>query len=401
MKKKFLFRLFIINSIIAVFSSCSKKAELNKADNSEPQKLITTHSWYCLKSDGFEEIDLPGNAPLVIKKPWTESLRISGMGQTAFVNSESKVNSPNPKVYALVNHLGIIEFDGDKKSVFADKMIFKNITAEGIVFMNDNPVFSLYKNNFFNTSSTEHNAGGFPILAQFDTDSKIFFPILNSMSLNLPPTSQVSDFFWDGTYWFYCIKNSLENKTEFSYLKWKPSLPLLSIVPPNSEVSSEKKISLQNSSEDEFRKCKKINSFAHAPERVKKLLACLPKDFNFSIECKTAGGPSSRFYENKTDKNGVTEKGAEGKIQLADTWVAAVFKDGTMYFSGALYNKHILNNSKTIALRLPKLPENFVYSDFGISGSFLYAAWEEVSFYETGRAGFLSVDLEKVLYNDF
>ena len=72
-----------------------------------------------------------------------------------------------------------------------------------------------------------------------------------------------------------------------------------------------------------------------------------------------------------------------------------------MYFSGALYNKHILNNSRTIALRLPKLPENFVYSDFGISGSFLYVAWEEVSFYETGRAGFLSVDLEKVLYNDF
>ena len=76
MKKNFLFRLFIINSIIAVFSSCSKKAELNNADNTESRKQITTHCWYYLKSDGFEEIDLPGNAPLVIKKPWTESLRI-------------------------------------------------------------------------------------------------------------------------------------------------------------------------------------------------------------------------------------------------------------------------------------------------------------------------------------
>lgn len=398
MKKNFLFRLFIINSIIAVFSSCSKKAELNNADNTESRKQITTHCWYYLKSDGFEEIDLPGNAPLVIKKPWTESLRISGIGQTASVNSENSVNAANPKVYALVNHLGIIEFDGDKKNVFSDKMLFKNITAEGIVFMSGNPVFSLYKNNFFNTTSSEHNAGDFPILAQFDKESKIFFPILNSLSLNLPPTSQVNDFFWDGTYWFYCIKNSLENKTEFSYLKWKPSLQLLSIVPTKSAFSTEKKINIQSSSEDEFRRCKRINSFSEAPERVKKLFTCLPENFNFSIECKTAGGPSSRFYENKTNKNSVT---AEGKVQLSDTWVAAVFKDGTMYFSGALYNKHILNNSRTIALRLPKLPENFVYSDFGISGSFLYVAWEEVSFYETGRAGFLSVDLEKVLYNDF
>ena len=168
-------------------------------------------------------------------------------------------------------------------------------------------------------------------------------------------------------------------------------------MPTKSAFSTEKKINIQSSSEDEFRRCKRINSFSEAPERIKKLFTCLPENFNFSIECKTAGGPSSRFYENKTNKNSVT---AEGKVQLSDTWVAAVFKDGTMYFSGAISERRIINNSKPIAIRLPKLPEGFIYTDFGITGDTLYASWEEVAFYETGRSGFISVDLGQILYND-
>ena len=52
-----------------------------------------------------------------------------------------------------------------------------------------------------------------------------------------------------------------------------------------------------------------------------------------------------------------------------------------------------------VAIRLPKLPVGFVYSDFVISGSTLYVAWEESSFYETGRAGFLQVNLDRTLYS--
>ena len=125
-------------------------------------------------------------------------------------------------------------------------------------------------------------------------------------------------------------------------------------------------------------------------------MAHLAENFAFSVNLKTAGGPSPRRYENKIGDKQILE--AVG--QLADTWTAVMFKDGTMYFSGAISERRIINNSKPIAIRLPKLPEGFIYTDFGITGDTLYASWEEVAFYETGRSGFISVDLGQILYND-
>ena len=58
----------------------------------------------------------------------------------------------------------------------------------------------------------------------------------------------------------------------------------------------------------------------------------------------------------------------------------------------------VLNGGKTVALKLPKLLAGYVYSGFTVSGSSLYAAWEETSFFKTGRSGFICVDLDAVLY---
>ena len=78
--------------------------------------------------------------------------------------------------------------------------------------------------------------------------------------------------------------------------------------------------------------------------------------------------------------------------------IGALFEDGTLYLNGALYGNKILNNANTVALRLPKLPHGYRYSDFGISGTDLFASWEESDFYKTGRSGFIQVDLGKILY---
>ncbi len=399
MKMNFVKKTAVLCLTSIIILSCSKDSKNSKIIAKE--KLITTHSWYYLTNTGFEETDAPENSPLVIKKPWTESVRISGIGQTASIDSSPEEGSP--KAFALVNHLGVIQFTQEKAGLFSDAYLFKDVTTDGIVFMNGNPVFSLYKNNIFNETSSENKKKNISVLVQFDTKSQAFFPILTTESLRLSPTSQVSDFYWDGTSWYYCIKDAKDNKTEFSYLVWKPQSSLLLISPEDIRLDAEDKkdrnvkITLQNSSEKEFRKNKEQLEFSRAPERVKKLLSCLPDDFGFTIECKTASGPSPRYYKKNAQD---TDSVMEGKVQLSDSWVAAIFKDGTMYFSGALYEKRILNNSKPVALRLPRLPEGFCYTDFGISGTTLYAAWEENSFYETGRAGFLSVDLGKVLYNE-
>jgi hypothetical protein len=83
---------------------------------------------------------------------------------------------------------------------------------------------------------------------------------------------------------------------------------------------------------------------------------------------------------------------------LADTYACAMFSDGTTYISGALFGRHILKAGNTCAFRLPKLPSGYEYSVFAISGTTMYAAWEETSFYKTGRSGFISADLDRILY---
>lgn len=373
MKKEVLMAggIFLAAISLNITLSCSKKEKPEKIIVTEKQ--ITTHDWYFLKADGFEKITSPLDAPLVIKKPYTESVRISSFGQLLSV-SENDVQTQ--KSYALVNRSGLIEFDNDKPVLFSDALLFKNVTAEGLVFMNENPVFSVYKNDIFNESFSNAKKDADSVLIQFDRKSNAFFPIVSRETLSLTKTQEVNDYYWDGKYFYFCIKDSKLDKTEFNYIKW------------NS-------LALKDSSETEFRNLKSYADFKTAPERVKKLLSCLPKSFGFNIEVRTANGPSPRYFEKKSSE-GISS--LDAKLQLSDTFAACLFKDGTIYFAGALANKRILNNSNTIALRLPKLPEGFIYTDFAISKNTLYASWEEASFYETGRAGFLSVDLAKVLY---
>lgn len=374
MKKEVLMAggIFLAAISLNITLSCSKKEKPETINVTERQ--ITTHDWYFLKADGFEKINSPLDAPLVIKKPYTESVRISSFGQLLSV-SESDEKKQN--AYALVNRTGLIEFDNEKPALFKDAILFKNVTADGLVFMNENPVFSVYKNDFFNESFSNTNKND-SVLIQFDRKTNAFFPLVTRETLSLSDTSEVNDYYWDGKYFYYCIKDSKSDKTIFNYIKWNT-------------------LSTKESSEEEFRKVKSISDYKNAPERVKKLLSCLPKSFAFNLEVRTASGPSPRWYEKKSTES-ITA--LDAKLQLSDTFAACLFQDGTIYFAGALAERHLINNSNTIALRLPKMPEGFIYTDFAISGDTLYASWEEASFYETGRAGFLSVNLAKVLYGE-
>lgn len=392
-------KLFFLYLIIApiIFFSCSKKTELTTI-----KQPVQNHKWFYFNTSGYEQVDYPSNAPLSLKKPWTESIHISSIRQSSSFDSE-KNNQP-PKSFALINRLGLIEFSNDKVTLTKDSLLFKDVTASNQVLINENPIFLLYKNTFFNNSINSKNELenlSVPSIVQFDSVAKTFYPIVDAKTFNLNSNHQITDFFWNGKFWYYCIKKSTDSETKFSYHKLKPTSALLSLLPNdiklNKETNIDKnaKIVLTNLSEKEFRDIQKINDFSKANERLKKLLSSVKNKINFEVECKSIDGTSAKKFINLIDENAQT---VECKAQISDTWAAAIFNDGTMYFSGGLFNKPIINNFKTIGLRLPKLPENFIYSDFGISGNYLYVAWEESSFYEIGRAGFLTVDLDKILY---
>ena len=385
---------FAVLSLGVLLCGCKKKSKSASEKNQEILKVnehSADHKWYYFTQDGFGQIDLPQNAPFGGQTPYTEAVRISCANNA--VNSESDQSN---KAFALVNRLGVLCFEGDKLSLAKDISIFSDRTAGNLVFINDTAVFSVYKSAFFNdtisSDSYKSNAGEHLFLVQFDDESKISYPIINSTNLINNSDYEVTDFFWDGSRWLCCLKKNQE-KTDFVYLKFSPAAPLLSITP----VSASDLITVRESSVQEFRDVMSIKDYSKAPERIRRMLKGFSDSIPFIIEVKSAGGNSPRIYENKI--SGSFEEELKAKAIISQSWSAALFEDGTLFIEGALPGKHILRGGNPVAIRLPKMEEGYVYSDFVISGTTLYAAWEQTDFYKTNRSGFLSVDLDSTLYS--
>ena len=395
MNKCFLAAIIALNLVCVLFSGCK-----NKDKAKEDQKIVeigtqkTDHVWYYFNQDGFIQVDSPRNAPFAGSFPYTEAVRISS------ANNGATGLDGTVKAYALANRLGVICFENDKISVAKDVNVFANRTAANLVFIDGTPLFSVYKSAFFNdtisSATYKNDTSAHLFLVQFDDTSKISYPVINSTNLTELTNAEVTDFYWNGKEWFCCIKSvsgDASGKTDFSYIKFTPAAPITSISP----VSAEDLITVKQSSVNEFREVMNVKPYAQAPERIRNMLQSFDKAIPFMIEVKSAAGSSPRIYENEAPGSFETELNA--KAIISQSWSAALFEDGTLFIEGALPGKHILRSGKPVAIRLPKLDEGYVYSDFVISGTTLYAAWEETDFYKVSRSGFLSVDLDSTLYS--
>ena len=373
-----------------------KKTKTNSSQNIvEIANKKTDHTWFYFNQDGFVEVDSPRNAPYAGSFPYTEAVRISS------ANNGQTLADGRVKAYAIANRLGIICFEDDKISLAKDINVFTDRTAANLVFIDGIPLFSVYKSAFFNdtisSDTYKKNTGAHLFLVQFDDASKISYPVINSTNLTEKTNAEVTDFYWDGREWFCSIKSvddsSATGKTDFSYVKFRPAAPISSISP----VAADDLLTVEEASVNEFRQAMSVKPYNQAPERLKNILKGFDNTIPFIIEVKTAAGSSPRIYENEAAGSFETELNA--KAIISQSWSAALFEDGTLFIEGALPGKHILRGGKAVAIRLPKLDTGYVYSDFVISGSQLYAAWEERDFYKVSRSGFLQVDLDASLYS--
>ena len=396
MKKIYKISFLLVFSLTGIFCGCKKTNLSENSSNLISSNTIsveitkTNHIWYYFTNLTFRAIDKVQNVPAQQILPWTEAIRISSANNTADAFESTTA-------YAVVNRLGMLKFENDGVFLSPDVTVFNGRTAGNLVFVNNIPVYSVYKSSFFNNTisdpSYKNNSAAHLFLLQFDPYTKISYPIINSTSIIRQVNSEITDFHWDGLEWICSIKTISDNKNDFSYVKFRTQIPLLAISPSTANSS----LSIEESSLQEFRNCKTYINYSQSPERIKKLLSGFDKKLPFIIEVKTAGGTSPRTYENLIA--GSQEKNLNAKAILSQSWSAALFEDGTLYLEGALPGHHILRSGMPVAIRLPKLPVGFVYSDFVISGTTLYAAWEESSFYKTGRSGFLQVNLDRTLYS--
>ena len=386
----------ILLIILAIMTAGCKKSTAKQAGNKEPLEISrkTDHTWYYFTQDGFSQTDKPSDSPFAGALPYTEAVRISSANNAVNAGSDNA-----NKAFALVNRLGVLCFDGTELSLAKDISVFAERTASNLVFVNDTPVFSVYKSTFFNgsidSSQYKNDSASHLFLIQFDDTTRISYPLINCSNIGGSSDCEVTDFFWDGNTWFCCLKSfsDKEAKTSFSYIKFSPAAPLLSISP----VSADNLITVRESTVKEFRDAMHVRDYSLAPERIRKMLRGFAGQIPFTLEVKSAGGASPRVYENSPA--GTFEEELNAKAIISQSWSAVLFEDGTFYIEGALPGKHILRGGKPVAIRLPKLDAGFVYSDFVISGTILYAAWEQTSFYKVNRSGFLSVDLDSTLYS--
>lgn len=372
-----------------IFFSCKKSEP--KFDGQKISETKAKHSWYYFSDGNLKKAEEISSVPQIPFKPWTEAARISDISV-----QDSKYDSI-PKGFAIVNRTGILVFEDDKINLYCDSEIFSNSTQENLVFYDDTPIFSVYRNSFFNRQNFLENSMH-TFLVQFNTEQNVCYPVLTVENLGLPPTAEITDFIWDSQFWTCSVKDSGNGseKISFSYLTFQPKTELTSISPKTAENS----IFITETTEKEFRNAKSPEDFSKTPERIKKLLSSLPKNFSCSIKVKTASGHTPRIFE--SNRNRAENEILEATAILSDTWTACLFTDGTFYLNGALFENRILNHGKNIALKLPKLPSGFYYKEFAISGTNLYASWEENSFYTIARSGFICVDLNEILYkNEF
>ncbi len=372
--------------------SCHKKTEAHDIIELPPETK-SEFSWYAFTPSGFAKSSFPDRSTGVLFKPWTESVRISD------ANTDSADGG-----LMLVNRLGVLVFTEKETPAFLqDVRLFATATAGNLVFTDGEPVFTLYRSSFFNKEAAPKTANAAPsvsVKAPLAADvnrpyivriaraNMMFYPLLTYEDMKASD-SEITGTHYDGTNWLSSIKSVTSNQTKFRYEKWQSLGSLLSLSP----VGGGKKITANEINKDAYRAAWEPLPFTKAPLRLRQQLAKIPASITYSVSCKTAGGPSPRFY-----MHGVGDSILDSSSVISASWICTLFADGTTYFTGALNNRFIVKDGKTFAFRLPKLPANFRYTDFCISGDYLAAGWEESDFFRTGRAGFVVVNMADILY---
>lgn len=375
----------ILLALISIFIFSCKK---NNVEEEAPlfsdfevteTKEISTHNWYYFTKDNFLKSKEVLNISEVFECPWSEATRISSALQL------------EKSGFMAVNKLGILHFleDGNIK-LYKDDSIFKNVTIGGLLNINDNPFFYIYKNDFFNNEENHNNT----FLYHFRAGTGIFYPTLSKSQLQIDKDTEIISLHKEENNFFATLKTVKQDKVIFDYSK-------ILINDINSLLTAAPKyLNLEKNSVDEtvIRNFSTPIPFQEAPKRLKSLLERVPGNLHFTVETAINKYDSKVIYINQNQQDLQSNIPISCKAVLNDTYSIGVFADGTTFFAGSLPDKYILNSGKTLAFRLPKLPKGFSYGEIVVAGNNLICSWEEKDFYKILRSGFLVVDLEEVLY---
>ena len=375
----------VVTSVILGFYGKEKKlgGENEISDLQRVSFVKKSHKWFYLSLDGFNEVDLPQHAPQVMEQPWTEAVRIAS---AASLPANFTGNS-DYQAYALVNHLGLLAFSGDKIDLFTDSSYFSSLTADSLVFSDGQPVFYLYKSSFFNSAVASPDDDGTerPFLLDFNSRNGLFYPLVSYQNLGMDTSEEIVGFFWNGESWTCAAKKRRDQQIEFKYFIWQP---LVNLTDLNPALISTDSFIFKNATEDDYKKISMPMLFSSAPEDLKSLISSIPSEFSFYVAWRDGSGSSPVNYYQAGNNSSTLN--AKGLSRTESGYDVIVFADGTTYLKSA-------SDGNISAFRLPLLHAGYSYGEVAIAGNYLIVAWEENNFYKTKRSGFIQIDLSEVI----
>lgn len=382
--RSFLFLILSVLIATLMLSGCSKK-EQEVVEDLSSEELIPekeTHHWYFFNRESFEEVPLPRLAQKPAVKPWTEAARISSAAAT----ETQSFFTANRRGILIVDENGGITLKTDAR-FFPDETI-------GSIFLDEgNPVFHVYRNAVFNANGTDHDVA-MPFLAEYNLTTDIIYPVLYRDDFGMNDTQEVSSISVNGDALYLSIKDS-GKKTSFDYYR----VVIPSTYTETASAAHVRTIDGSPVSQNEFLEASSPSSFSVAPERLKTLLAAIPSATKFSITYQITGSEYTPVtYLHGFTADTIDEIITDAYAMAGGSWIAALFPDGTVYFQGSLPDRYMVANGKPLCFSMPDLPKGYIWTCFAISGNIMTAGWEEAGVFKTGTAGFITVDLDKVLY---
>lgn len=396
--------LLLFFSLVFCFASCNKdrgadvaKEEVYSEDSSISinGKIDESLHIYCFvpspsqqsqgKSDQvLQEISSFETCPTRDSLPWTDSIRVSGMGFLSVAGLTEK------EPCFVLNKVGVFSF----KNALSPPLSFvksndvSQFTSGNLYNTDVGVLLHSYKTNTFNyiNNSEENEASSqeLPILSRYNSVTQELESILFPHHFALPSYATLISLHYNSG-WTTSFKIDNGQKVQFRYFSFDNVSDIL---------NAEYKTITQETFRDAVAPIRGgSEGYALLPQGLIQLINSTEEE-NISIEYFDKNYPSPLKIL----------KTAPNAPELEDIDCQAIayssLDDDKVHYSilfntGKLYVYYDNDKFPDVYL-LPELPENFIYTYFAVHNNFVLAAWEEQEFYECKRTGIVVSPLTKL-----
>ncbi|UTC65174.1 hypothetical protein E4O00_03130 [Treponema sp. OMZ 788] len=354
---------------VLLFAACANKeaesgtASLPEKTEAESRQIST--AWYYFTQDEASEVpclkqaDSPEQVPEQGFLPWTEALRVSGLGLMY-----------DPPLF-LVNKAGILPaFSIEREPKIELKSEFYTKTAEGFYKTGLGSLLRLYTNTVFSDVLPDEAPSS---LLRYNSVNGELLNIVRPEHFKLSNNSQLSALEFEKK-WFAAFKTEEKDHVGFDYFSFSSFEDLL-------------KGKYSVISQEEFIQASSPYSVVGDKDGIDNILKMTEKNIKAELFSEDLRTKKVIFYQNSnTSYAGDFEAAAVicefGNENNQKAFKAVLLETGRLFYTDP-------ETQEWKNTTLPSLPDSFVYTYFVIKNGTIISAWEEQSFFEVGRSGLL------------